>query len=325
MEDMQHILDSFTVTFPWVDEEHLPTASFLASLELLDGGLILPPAHKAAWRELVPGTAGAILVHVLAAATFLLLPFLQPPRHTHEPFISVYFADVEGSGCSSSCAGPADGADGAKQPEQSPPEVKPGEKEAAPDVPKAKIMMRQEVSPAKSRKKPSTRAETRHTPNLETLLADSPQIATAAEHYASEGAGADLGGGQAEGMGNGKEAGEGSGGPGPGNSSSGTGFLAGFDAVSVDKVPQILKKIDPVYPARARTLGICGKVVVRFLVDPDGRVSKLSIVEAHPGGYFEQSTLEAIRHWQFKPGCINGKDVATWVVLPVQFRLTGQD
>jgi protein TonB len=45
-------------------------------------------------------------------------------------------------------------------------------------------------------------------------------------------------------------------------------------------------------------------------------------VESNPQGYFEQSALEAIRHWRFKPGIYRGKAVATWVTLPIQFRLT---
>ena len=102
---MEGILDSFAVAFAWVDEGHSVPASFLTSLEFSAGGLILPPAHKAARRELILGTGGAFLVHVVAAATFLFLPFLQPPRHTQEPFINVYFAGVEGIGCSSSGAG----------------------------------------------------------------------------------------------------------------------------------------------------------------------------------------------------------------------------
>ena len=321
MEDTEGILDSFAVTFEWVDEGNSAPASFLTSLEFSAGGLILPPAHKAARRDLILGTGGAFLVHVLAAATLLLLPLLHPPRHSQEPFINVYFAD--GIGCSSS-GGPADGVDSGEQADHSPPEVKHGAKEVAPDVPKAKTMG-QAVSPAKSRKKPLTRAETGHTPNPESPLADSQKITAVTKDHAPQDAGADLGGGHGESLGNGRGTGEGSGGPGPSNSSSGTGFSGEFDAASVDKIPQILKKIDPAYPDRARSLGICGKVVVRFLVEPDGRVSKPSIVEAHPKGYFEQSTLEAVRHWQFKPGCFKGKDVATWVILPVQFRLTGQD
>ena len=321
---MEGLLDSFAVTSPWSDEGHSAPASFLASLELSDGGLILPTALNTARRELLLGTAGAFLVHVLAAATLLLLPFLHTPRYTQEPFIKVYFAGVEEIGCTSSGAGPADVADNGRQADQSLPEVKPGEKEAVPDVPRAKTMG-QAVVPAKSRGKPSTRALTGHTPNSENPLADAQKIATVTKDHASEDAGTDLGGGQGEGTGNGRGAGEVSGGPGPGNSSSGAGFSGEFDAASVDKIPQILKKTDPAYPQRARSLGICGKVVVRFLVESDGHVSKPSIVEAHPKGFFEQSTLEAIRQWQFKPGCFKGKDVATWVILPVQFRLTGQD
>jgi protein TonB len=321
---MEYILDSFAVTFAWVDEGNSAPAFFLASLEFSAGDLILPPAHKAARRELILGTGGAFLVHVLAAATLLLLPLLHPPRHSQEPFINVYFADVEGIRCSSSGAGPTDGVDSGKQADQSLPEVKHGAKEVAPDVPKVKTMW-QAVSPVKSRKKPLTRAETGNTPNPESPLADSRKIATLTKNHALQDAGADLGGVQGESMGNGTGADEGSGGPGPGNSSSGMGFSGEFDAASVDKAPQVLKKIDPAYPQRARSLGICGKVVVRFLVEPDGRVAKPSVVEAHPKGFFEQSTLEAVRHWKFKPGCFKGKDVATWVILPVQFRLTEQD
>ncbi|MGA2402855.1 MAG: energy transducer TonB [Syntrophobacteraceae bacterium] len=321
---MESILDSFAETFEWVDEGNSAPASFLMSLELSADGLILPPAHKAARRELILGTGGAFLIHVLAAASLLLLPMLHPPRHTQEPFINVYFADAQGIGCSSSSAGLADGVDSGEHPEQSAPDVKSVEKEAAPDVPKAKTMG-QAVAPAKSPKKTSARTGKSHTPTPESPLAGSRKIVTATKDRASEGAGDELGGGRVEGTGNGKEAGEGSCGPGLSNASSGTGLSGEFDAATVDKIPQILKRIDPVYPGRARSLGICGKVVVRFLVEPDGRVSKPSIVEAHPKGYFEQSTLEAVRHWQFKPGSFKGKDVATWVVLPVQFRLTEQD
>ena len=90
----------------------------------------------------------------------------------------------------------------------------------------------------------------------------------------------------------------------------------------MDQIPQAVQKVEPLYPPRARKQGVCGKVVLRFLVEPDGHVSRPSIVEANPEGYFEQSALDAIRHWRFKPGIYRGKAVATWVVLPVQFKLT---
>jgi protein TonB len=317
---MENFPDSITRAFPLEDEGLSAPASFMASLEMPGCCPMLLPEHKAARRELVLGTAGAFLVHMLAAATLLLSPFIKPPRHAQEPFITAYSAGGERTGCSASGAGTGGSAGSGKHPEQYPPEVKPGEKETASGVPPAKISGRA-VSPARNRRKPPAPAGTAPAQAPESTPAgDFRKTSENAGDRASEGPRADFSGGRTEGMESGKGTGEGPGGP-----SSGTGPYGEFDAASVDKVPQILKKIEPAYPGRARSLGICGKVVVKFLVETDGRVSKPSIVEAHPRGYFEQSTLEAVSHWRFKPGCFRGKDVATWVILPVQFQLTEQD
>ena len=69
-------------------------------------------------------------------------------------------------------------------------------------------------------------------------------------------------------------------------------------------------------------MGIAGRVVVRFLVKIDVTVSKASVVESVPTGIFERSALEAIVKWRVKPGRYKGNLVATWVLLPIQFRLT---
>ena len=162
------------------------------------------------------------------------------------------------------------------------------------------------------------------TSNPQTPPADPAEIVAAAYEAGSQNAGTGLSRGQ-EKAGNGGEKGVGTEVSGPGSSSFGTGPPGEYDAAVVDQAPQVLKKIEPAYPDRARNLGISGKVVVRFLVEPDGRVSRTSIVEAHPAGFFEQSALDAVRHWLFKPGCLKGRVVSTWVTLPVQFRLIEQD
>jgi TonB family protein len=90
----------------------------------------------------------------------------------------------------------------------------------------------------------------------------------------------------------------------------------------VDQPPTPTRKIEPEFPLTARRLGIGGKVVVKFLVKTDGNVAKASVVEAEPKEIFEQSALDAVRDWQFIPGRYHGEAVATWVVLPIQFRLT---
>ncbi|MBF0509288.1 MAG: energy transducer TonB [Deltaproteobacteria bacterium] len=69
-------------------------------------------------------------------------------------------------------------------------------------------------------------------------------------------------------------------------------------------------------------MGIRGRVLVKFLVKDDGSVARASIVEAIPSGLFDQSALRAIVKWKFRPGRYQGRDVATWVVVPISFKLS---
>ncbi|MHC1726993.1 MAG: energy transducer TonB [Syntrophobacteraceae bacterium] len=126
------------------------------------------------------------------------------------------------------------------------------------------------------------------------------------------------GGGGTEGANPGSDGGLPGGGAGSGRAAG----LWEFKAEQVDTPPAAIRKIDPEFPPEARRMGIAGRVVVRFLVKIDGSVSKASVIEANPKGIFEHSALEAIDKWRFKPGRYKGNTVATWVLLPIQFRLT---
>ena len=97
---------------------------------------------------------------------------------------------------------------------------------------------------------------------------------------------------------------------------------AGFTVKQVDRPPVILRKVEPEFPEPARKMGLAGKVVAKLLVGADGHVSRASIVEAVPEGIFEQGVLTALRQWEFKPGYFKNQAVATWVVLPITFRLS---
>lgn len=103
-----------------------------------------------------------------------------------------------------------------------------------------------------------------------------------------------------------------------------TGQLDGeFDLPHVDKPPRILKRVEPDYPASAKSRNISGKVLVKVLVDRNGHVQQASVVEASPPGIFDQCVLDAVVKWRFQPGEIKGRPVATRVVLPIRFRLSG--
>lgn len=115
--------------------------------------------------------------------------------------------------------------------------------------------------------------------------------------------------------------GSGSGSCGPGGGSGG-GTGAEFGLKQVDQPPVPVKKVDPEFPSEARKLGVSGKVVLKFLVKADGTVILPSVLESRPEGLFDQSAIDAILRWRFTPGIYRGNAVATWVIQPVNYRLT---
>jgi len=96
-----------------------------------------------------------------------------------------------------------------------------------------------------------------------------------------------------------------------------------FGLGEVDQIPKLIRRVEPIYPYSARIKGITGKVIVKFLVDSKGYARKPVILKATPKGVFEETVLQAVRKWKFKPGYWQGHPVATWVVVPIQFKLSG--
>lgn len=96
----------------------------------------------------------------------------------------------------------------------------------------------------------------------------------------------------------------------------------GLNLGQVDTPPVPIKKEQPEFPDEARQMDISGRVVLKFLVEADGKVARISVISARPAGVFNRSAMEAIGKWRFKPGLYRGKPVAVWVELPVSFRLS---
>lgn len=71
-----------------------------------------------------------------------------------------------------------------------------------------------------------------------------------------------------------------------------------------------LVQIPPVYPARAERLHLGGTVVVEFTINAIGRVEDATVVASNPPRIFDQSALQAIMRWRFKPELRDGKPVA---------------
>ncbi len=76
------------------------------------------------------------------------------------------------------------------------------------------------------------------------------------------------------------------------------------------------------YPETAKTKSIQGKVIVRFAVEADGSVDKVTILkgvdpELGKEAFLVVSALPAFE----KPGIKDGKEVAVWFMVPINFQL----
>jgi len=94
-----------------------------------------------------------------------------------------------------------------------------------------------------------------------------------------------------------------------------------WNELEVDQKPVSLFRMRPIYPVQAKSRNVTGRVEFRFLVDRDGRIKDVEILEADPEGVFEQATIEAVKRWRFQPAKVKGAAVACWVQTAIDFEL----
>lgn len=93
------------------------------------------------------------------------------------------------------------------------------------------------------------------------------------------------------------------------------------EASAVDQPPQAISRRFPRYPAEAEARGIEGRVVLRLLIDAQGRVETARVVRAEPPGVFEAAAQAAVRSWRFTPARDGGKAVPVWAQQTLRFDL----
>jgi protein TonB len=84
--------------------------------------------------------------------------------------------------------------------------------------------------------------------------------------------------------------------------------------------PVPVRTVPPEYPYELRRDGIAGVVTLSCVIDEQGNVTQLAIEKTtNPG--FNNSALDALKRWKFKPARIDGNPVAKRVVIPLRFNL----
>lgn len=119
--------------------------------------------------------------------------------------------------------------------------------------------------------------------------------------------------------------GQGDGSGGSGNSGNGAGFGAGralgrtggqFAQVSYSYTPK------PEYPEKARREGGEGRVLLRVLVDEEGKSKTIEVNGSSGNEALDQAAREVIKRWRFSPARYGDRPVESWVRIPIDFRLT---
>ncbi|WP_300675078.1 energy transducer TonB [Desulfoluna sp.] len=94
-----------------------------------------------------------------------------------------------------------------------------------------------------------------------------------------------------------------------------------FGESQLDRPPMPTHKTAPIYPFRARRLGLAGSVTLKFQVEKDGSVSNMEIVKSTPAGVFDKAVLDAVSRWTYNPGEITGEKVRVRVTKTIHFDL----
>ena len=91
-----------------------------------------------------------------------------------------------------------------------------------------------------------------------------------------------------------------------------------FTSRELDSRPEPLQQVDPEFPLSVDP-GVRGSVVVRLLLDTDGKVEKIIPIRSEPSGVFDETVIKAFTNARYTPGMIRGKPVKVQMVLEVEF------
>jgi TonB family protein len=79
------------------------------------------------------------------------------------------------------------------------------------------------------------------------------------------------------------------------------------------------RKVQPIYPAQARSMRLQGPVVLQFVIDEVGEVRNLRTVSGD--AVLAQAAIDAVRQWRYQPCRLNGQPIKMPTHITVNFTL----
>jgi TonB family protein len=81
--------------------------------------------------------------------------------------------------------------------------------------------------------------------------------------------------------------------------------------------PRLIRRVDPVYPQKAREMALEGAVRLRVAVARDGSVEDVKALSGDP--VLSEAATDAVKQWRYLPTLLNGKQVPVLTVLTITF------
>jgi TonB family protein len=89
------------------------------------------------------------------------------------------------------------------------------------------------------------------------------------------------------------------------------------------QVANLIKRVNPFYPAELKQQGVEGSVVIRAVISKDGVPLDPQVVNADEvDPRFAQAALDSVRQWRYRPAMLNAEPVEVLTTVTVEFRLT---
>ena len=84
--------------------------------------------------------------------------------------------------------------------------------------------------------------------------------------------------------------------------------------------PQLVTRVEPLYPEAARAAGQEGTVVLRCIVDTEGAVKVVEILKSVSADLDLAASL-AMSHWKYTPAVMGGEKIAVYLAVRINFEL----
>lgn len=88
-----------------------------------------------------------------------------------------------------------------------------------------------------------------------------------------------------------------------------------------EAIPIYRKNPPPKYPRIARRRSYQGTVVLEVLVNQEGRVGDLRLLQSSGHPVLDRTAMASVKNWLFEPGLRGDKKVEMWVRVPIRFQL----